>query len=167
MPKLEFHAYTETSERSRQSEYSSGVVHSCETLVRTHFHPVHFDSDGLLVASAISSDDLRSKGFSVDRWKFFNRRVVSKRIARQKANSPEQRKLAVCVPLLCRSLRKYIDSKGKRGFLVIDNAEPDNVAHAAVYSAYDRKPSEISELKIALIELLNKQVRKRQKFFVK
>lgn len=129
------HPYKLDHEKTSQSRNPSpGVVGSGETLLRTGYHPEHTE-DGMITSRAIPSEDLKERGFSVDRKEMVTRTVLRRRAENQMNNRPDLRKEAVISPFNCGDVRA-IAYEGTRALIVVDSATPDNPAHASIYSLY-------------------------------
>lgn len=129
-------------------------VDNCEILLRTNFSPIHFHQ-GNLLASAISSDDLRGRGFSVDREHLVNIATIEARIAEQMQRMPDKRQDAWIALAQCGAIRAEVyDSLP--AFRVAAEPVDGNEAHAAIYAHRCNSPkSHIKGLKALLLRHLN------------
>ena len=73
-------AYTIDDELHSQSAYSPGVVKDEEELLRIIFYPEHI-VDNIVQPRAIALDDLRSRGFSVDRRPYVQQDILQQNVA--------------------------------------------------------------------------------------
>lgn len=133
---------------------SPGPVRSHEFVLRTVLDPNHLDSNGKL-ANAISLDDIRTRGWSVDRTKYSSLWNI-KRFHR----SLLERKPDICGLFVLRvsvlDLRSLIDSKSNnQAFVVVDTAQLWRPGHADVL-AFDSntKESAARALRTALLQSL-------------
>ena len=149
--------YTIEDEHASQSPYSPGIVTPTETLLRLGFHPEHI-RDGKLSPTTISLNDLGERGFSVDRQAHVKRRVIEDRAREQMTRRPEDRQEALISPFVCSVVRELTDEESQRAFLVIDTAEPENCAHASIYSAYPRGKGQLRKIRSLLLPLLQSYV---------
>jgi hypothetical protein len=51
-----------------------------------------------------------------------------------------------------------MDEGNQRAFIVIDTAESENRAHAAIYSAYSRSRGQLRRIRVLLLPLLQSYV---------
>ena len=120
---------------SANPDLSPGVVAQGEWLLRSVFYPDHF-RDGKVVKTAISLEDLRARGFSVNRQQHVNREVIESGIDKYLENDFQgtPRKF---VGIACFTSSEVRDFKrdDSRAFVVIDTALPCNRGHASVYAA--------------------------------
>lgn len=134
------------------------LVEDEEGLIRTNYSPAHVH-DGKLLPAAISSSDLSSRGFSVDREGLVCLKTMEDRINRQMANVPADRQKAWVSVVGCGSIRgETLPEDGQAAFRVIAEPLADNSAHAAIYSAVKRSPARIRALRDLLLPHLNKQL---------
>lgn len=146
------HPYLIDHEKASQSQYPSpGVINSSETLLRTGYHPEHVEG-GMILTRAIPSEDLKERGFSVDRKGKVSRSVLRSRAENQMKNRPDLRKEAMISPFNCGDVRA-ITYEGTRALIVIDTATPDNPAHASIYSLYGGD-GRLKKIKTLLLPLL-------------
>ncbi len=149
-------AYTIDSEYSSQSPYSPGFVENEEELLRIFFHPEHI-VDNAVIETAISIEDLQSRGFSVDRRQYARRDIVQQTIDRQMARTPAQRESGIIAPFQCGTVRNIQDDNQERAFIVIDKACEHNIAHASIYSAKPRGKGTLRKLRRRLLPLLQQR----------
>lgn len=124
--------YELEDEINSHSEF--GPVQDEECLLRIIYAPEHI-KDGLVIETAISLDDLKSKGFSLDRDKYVDRALIQERISIQTQRNPDERQSSSISRFRCGDARKVLDQAKERAFIVIDDALVDNKAHASLYSA--------------------------------
>ncbi len=113
---------------------SPGVVADDEFLLRELFNPQHIDDNGQVLVTAISLQDLRHRGFSVNRIKYvspdFIKSSVRKRLSRPRHGRPWRDEGVA--KFEARRIRR-IQTQGERAFVVIDTALPENPGHASIY----------------------------------
>ena len=111
-----------------------------ESLVRAFFCPEQHDGQEFL-ATAVSLDDLKDRGFSVDRPILTPLSVLTHRVDSQRANKPDVREFPKYSQLFYAKLREDRDSAGQDYFDVQSSPisktedEPANPGHASIYSA--------------------------------
>jgi hypothetical protein len=128
--------YSTDDESTSQSQHSPGPVKESEELLRVLFYPEHV-KDGLVLETAIPLEDLRERGFGVDRRGRASRSVIEQRISRQMANENkrEERQESTISKMRCGAVRGVLNEDRGRACIVIDTASADNPAHASIYSA--------------------------------
>lgn len=149
--------FTVDDEKEVNNIHSPGVVQDEEILYRVTLHPEHVDENGKVLPAAIASDDLKSRGFSVERKDYCNIENITKLIDRQIKNSPDKRDFAEIAYFGCGVVRQFYfpDDNNIRSFVVIDQALSNNNAHASIYSALSStKKSDIKKIKQQLLPLL-------------
>src|SRR5919198_784303 len=146
-------AYTIDDELRPQSAYSPGVVKDEEELLRIIFYPEHI-VDNIVQPSAIALDDLRSRGFSVDRRQYVQHDVLQQNIDHLRNRQQEARQVDYIARLPCRAVRDIQDNNAERAFIVIDTAYEMNIAHASIYSARPRTDAHLRRLRNRLLVLL-------------
>lgn len=149
--------YTLEDEKTPQSIYSPGIVKDEEGLLRWKFHPEHYVDDELGPA-AVPIRDLKQNGLSVDRCQFSKKERIKEEITRLQEKLPDQRAQAHVYKFNCSEIRSLKDKEGFRSLLVIDEALKDNEAHAAIYSAKDRKDSKLRKIRNELLNIFKNRV---------
>src|SRR2546427_8589488 len=91
-------AYTIDDELHSQSAYSPGVVKDEEELLRIIFYPEHI-VDNIVQPSAIALDDLRSRGFSVDRRPYVQQDILQQNVANLRNRQQEVRQVGYIAQL--------------------------------------------------------------------
>lgn len=124
--------YTLEDERSSHSEF--GAVKDEEYLLRVVYAPEHI-KEGLVIEASISLDDLKSKGFSLDREMYVDNALMQQRISIQTERNPDMRQSSSISKFRCSDAREILDQANERAFIVIDDAIVENKAHASLYSA--------------------------------
>jgi hypothetical protein len=110
--------------------FSPGLVQDGEIVLRTIWDPHHFKDGVLSTTAAISLDDLKSRGWSVDRKKYTSLWRLKRAHRKSQIQKGDLRKCYV-IPIEVRSIRA-----GCGGiFSVIDDAIFLNAAHSAVLLA--------------------------------
>jgi hypothetical protein len=150
-------SFTVSDEGTSQSSHSPGPVRPEEILLRLGFHPEHTE-DGKITAHAISRQDLKNRGFSVNRKHYVSHKTIKDLASQQQNNVPTTRKKTLISSFSCKAVRELIDSDGDRAFVVIDEAESDNPAHASIYSASPRGDGAIKKMKKLLLPLLQDHI---------
>jgi len=123
-----------------------------EYLLRLHFSPEHF-LKGQLVPSAISTDDLAEKGFSLDRELFVDVDVIATRALTQSMRVPEKRESSFLSRFNCGNVR-LIESNGQAAFEVKESPVTGNFAHAHILSAQKLSKGELKKLRSLLLPYL-------------
>jgi hypothetical protein len=149
--------YTIADENTSKSPYSPGIVKSIETLLRLGFDPEHM-KDGKIGPAAIPRRDLNERGFSVDRQAYVKPQVIEDRARDQMTRRPEERQEALISSFSCGAVRELKDNDNKRAFIIIDTAEPENQAHASIYSAYARGEGQLRKIRFLLLSLLQSYI---------
>lgn len=135
------------------------AVSDDETLLRTGYSPLHIQN-GCLLPSAISTEDLQRRGFSVDRERLVDLGTIWARTDEHMRRSPDDRKEAWIASFLCSSARAEIYQRdGEPAFRVECEPIEANNAHAAIYSFIQRSKSDIKGIKSLLIPHLNRELR--------
>jgi hypothetical protein len=146
-------AYTIDDELRSQSAYSPGVVKDEEELLRIIFYPEHI-VDNIVQPSAIALDDLRSRGFSVERRQYVQHDILQRNVDNLRNRRQEMRQVDYIAQLQCRAVRDIQDNNAERAFIVIDTAYETNIAHASIYSARPRTDAHLRRLRNRLLVLL-------------
>jgi hypothetical protein len=144
----------EIMEREQQDIPSGQIppLANDEWFLRLHFSPEHF-LNGELVSAAISTSDLRERGFSVDRESIVDPGIIQDRAVIQQQKVPEKRE----IPYLSRF--KYISIclikyEKKDAFEVIVSPTNENPAHAHILSAQQLGNGGLKKLRILLLKEL-------------
>jgi hypothetical protein len=127
------HQYTLGSEKEKQSKFSLGVVKDEEELLRLLYTPEHV-RDGLVIESAISLDDLKCRGLSLDRFDFAKKEIIQERINSQMLKKPEDREEASLAKFTCQDIRSVNNKENLQQNLVIDDATEENIAHSSIFN---------------------------------
>lgn len=135
------HNYDINSEHSKTNQFSPGPVDDTEELYRITLHPEHI-KDGVILPTAISTEDLECRGYSVERKNFVQISLMRETAKVQIGKKPESRKFAEVAFFYCDYVRQ-LKLDDHRAFLVIDDAKEDDVAHASIYSAIKPAPKSI------------------------
>ncbi|UJJ30246.1 hypothetical protein [Halopseudomonas maritima] len=104
-----------------------------ESLLRLTFAPEHF-VDGEYQQSAISLEDLKIRGVSVDRTGLTKKEVVLERVASQAARRPDEREMPVYSLLRCSAVRDATNPAGDPFFDVEPARVRGNDGHALIFS---------------------------------
>ena len=145
---------------------SPGVVENDEFLLRELFNPQHIDDDGQVLPAAISLEDLRHRGFSVNRIEYvspdFMRSSVEERLSRPRGGKPWRDEGVA--RLETRQVRRF-RAEGDQAFAVIDTALPENPGHASIYVTKPEKGEAYArELRSLLLPLLQDRMTIEQVF---
>lgn len=128
-----------------------------EILIRITYTPEHHDGSRFL-NGAVSLEDLKSRGFSVDRPSITTRHSVIRRVAAQSQRNPGERQRVLFSELFCRSIRSELDENGEQVFLV--NATPDpargNLGHASILSRKQLGAGGLRKIRVTLLNHLNR-----------
>lgn len=111
--------------------FSPGLVQSGEIVLRTVLDPDHLEPDGNLAAAAISLEDIRFRGWSVDRRRFTCLWRVRLFHSGWKKRRPNIREFYV-LPVPAGVIRQPDQATGQQQFVVTDAAKWLNPAHANV-----------------------------------
>lgn len=129
-----------------------------EILLRTDFSPIHI-RDGLLIAAAISREDLAKRGFSVDREHLADPTMIDARAAEQMEKAPDHRQEAWIASFECGAVRaETYEGDNEIAFRIEHEPVKGNDAHAAIYSYIPRSKSHIKGLKAVLLPHLNRRL---------
>jgi hypothetical protein len=148
--------------KSAAPRHSPGLVRSDELVLRTILDPDHIEPGGGLKSAAISLDDLRFRGWSVDRKRYTSLRQLRLFHSRWAARKPQVRQFLV-IPVLVSEIR--IDRNGLQDFVVTDAAQCSKPCHANVLSSVPKlKDSEVRKLRDELIKRLPRYVKAEDVF---
>jgi hypothetical protein len=111
--------------------FSPGLVRSNEVILRTILDPDHLEPGGKLAVAAISLQDIRFRGWSVDRKNYTSLRRVKLSHSKWKENKPSIVRCYV-LPIPVGEIRHSNPTTGVHDFVVTDEALWLNPAHAAV-----------------------------------
>lgn len=148
--------YTQEDEKNSHSEF--GIVKDEEYLLRVIYAPEHI-KDGFVIESAISLEDLSTRGFSLDRELYKDDTLIEQRIVNHTQKRPDERQSSFISKFLCGNARGISDPEqtNERAFIVIDDAQDDNLAHASLYSAQNGlKRGALKKLRTLLLPLLQR-----------
>ena len=146
--------YTQEDEKISHSEF--GVVRDDEHLLRVIYAPEHIVG-GFVIESAISLEDLSTRGFSLDREMYKDDTLIEQRIVNQTQKRPDERQSSFVSKFRCGDARgiSVTYQTNERAFIVIDDAQDDNQAHASLYSTQDGlKRGALKKLRTLLLPLL-------------
>ena len=146
--------YTLEDETVSHSKF--GIVADDEYLLRVIYSPEHI-INGSVIESAISLDDLSTRGFSLDREMYQDQSLITKRIEIQSQKKPAERQSSSIFRFKCGAARsiQIINQHDNRAFIVIDDAQQNNEAHASLYSAQiGLGKGELRKLRSLLLPLL-------------
>lgn len=140
-----------------------------EQLLRTSFAPHHV-VNGKAIVTAIASQDIQNRGFSVDREALVDESAVRERAEKQMSNDPENRREAWVSSFNCGAVRSAHSVADKQPGFVVNNepiaeGEVQNLAHSGIYSAAPRSRSMIKALKEVLLPYLNENLRPMDEYF--
>ena len=146
--------YTLEDETVYHSKF--GIVADDEYLLRVIYSPEHI-INGSVIESAISLDDLSTRGFSLDREMYQDQSLIARRIEIQSQKKPAERQSSSIFRFKCGAARsiQIINQHDNRAFIVIDDAQQNNEAHASLYSAQNGlRKGELRKLRSLLLPLL-------------
>ncbi|HVB57465.1 MAG TPA: hypothetical protein VNE63_13715 [Candidatus Acidoferrales bacterium] len=133
---------------------SPGLVQSDEIVLRTLLDPDHLEPDGKLkVAAAISLEDIRFRGWSVDRRKFTSLQQVRLFHSGLKKRNTTLRKCYV-LPIPVSEIRQRIPPNKVQDFVVIDAALWRKPSHATVLLFSPQTPSAARKFRNDLLKKL-------------
>lgn len=110
---------------------SPGLVRSKEVVMRTILDPDHLKADGKLASAAIALDDIRFRGWSVDRKAFTSLWKLKNAHSAWRTKKPKVRNIYV-LPIPVSEIRTANPATGDQDFVAIDAAMWLNPAHAVV-----------------------------------
>ena len=134
-----------------------------ECLIRVTHSPEHY-KNGVFANTAVSLDDLRVRGLSVDREQITPFHVMAGRVAKQQEKRPAERETPVYSRLTCGQVRAESDEAGESFFRVEaepvldDEFLPDNPGHAGIYACNSKPDSHLRAIRVRLIAQLNNVV---------
>lgn len=144
-------------QKSASPWFSPGLVTSEEIILRTVLDPDHLKADGKLADAAISLEDIRVRGWSVDRKRFTSPWAIKLFHSRWKRRKPAIKKFYV-LPILVRELRFRDETTGIQEFVAVDAALWFKPAHAAVLLSSLQAQSAARKLRTDLIQKLPRYV---------
>ncbi|MCT7953247.1 hypothetical protein NG798_25955 [Ancylothrix sp. C2] len=127
-----------------------------ELLLRLHFSPEHI-CNGKVAATAISTSDLKQRGYSLDRKAFVEPQIIADRALTQGAKNPEKREKSYLSQFECGSIRD-IKFEEKPAFEVKESPTCNNPAHAHILSAQKLGEGALRRLRILLLPYLDKNL---------
>jgi hypothetical protein len=143
--------------KSASPWFSPGLVTSEEIILRTVLDPDHLKQDGKLADAAISLEDIRIRGWSVDRKRFTSPWAIELFHSRWKKRKPAINRFYV-LPILVRDLRFRNHATGMQEFVAVDAALWLKPSHAAVLLARPQAQSAARKLRSDLIQILPRYV---------
>lgn len=139
-------------EDSQQTPFAPGCVSSEEILLRIIFSPDHIDINGNLKPEAIPSQDLKERGFSVQRKLFVSKKRIYENIDHF-VSRKESRFCKGISPIKCEVVRSIEDNQLNKVFNVIDDALTENDhAHAKIMFKNSYGRSMIKSLRKKLLD---------------
>lgn len=142
-------------EGNQQSPFSPSVVNDLEIIIRTSFAP-EYVLNGQLIPTAISSEDLARRGFSVDRNSYVDTNVIKTRVSDQKNKSPQTREISYSSQVEVYAIRSLFLKDSQRAVVILDDGIEGNDAHAIILDAYSRSKSGLREIKALLLPILQR-----------
>jgi len=128
-----------------------GVIEKDEILIRIFYHPDHIDELGNIKASAIPSDDLKSRGVSVDRKSYVEKRYIETNIQNSVARK-EERNLAGFGLISHETVLGILDVKNSTALHVKSDPISNNQAHAIILAKNNYLRSELKKLRKDLVD---------------
>ena len=155
--------YSIEDEKLKINAYSPCIVDDTESLLRMLLNPEHVSPEGKFSNAAIKTDDLFIKGVSIEREAYYDNDSLKIIAMRQMEKDQEHRKCAELAHFLCSDIRgiKCTDDDKSRLFIVIDEALPENIAHAAIYTTMEEKSvnkAMIKSIKTKLTNFFNNRI---------
>lgn len=146
--------------KSAASRYSPGLVESTEIVLRTILDPDHLEG-GTLKQAAISLDDIRFRGWSVDRKKYSALRQLNSfhlkwKEERRALQKPQINKFYV-LPILVSEIRLSPENKCQE-FVVTDSALCGKPGHASVLLSTPHAQSSARKIRDRFLDRLPKYV---------
>jgi hypothetical protein len=129
-------------------------VRDDEFLLRLNYSPEHI-KDGEILPAAVALEDLKDRGFSVDREELVRIEIIIERAAGQQERSPAAREEAHLSRFQTGPVRSEVDHEQKPAFSVVASAIPGNAAHAHIVSAIPRGEGARRRLRSILLKHLN------------
>lgn len=129
------------------------LIHNSEILIRIFYHPDHVDELGNIKSSAISSEDLKTRGVSVDRKNYANKNYIATNIENSIVRK-EGRNLSGFGLIKHESVLNINDTNNKSALHVKADPIQNNPAHALILAKNSYLPSELKKLRKALIDEL-------------
>ena len=153
-------------QRSAAPCFSPGPVQSAEVVLRTLIDPDHFADDGTLKPVAIALEDIRSRGWSVDRTDFTSLWRIRLFHANWRRRRPEIHGFYVLrIPV--GDIRNIVETAThKQEFVVVDTAKFLHPSHAEVLlsAGGNHKPSALRGFRTKLIQKLPPRIDVSQSF---
>lgn len=144
---------------------SPGPVQDQEWLIRSLWNPDHI-VDGVVQPAAIPIEDLKRKGFSVNRLLHVTQQLVENELAAAvaRASNGKPRSAEGVALFTARRVRSF-QEKNSQAFVVIDTGLTRNPGHASIYvSDIKMGKSEARRMREKLKPLLNCRVQVWQAF---
>ena len=128
-----------------------------ETLLRLTWHPEDLADNGMLLPTAISSQDLQGteRGVSVNRAHMTQLETMMALADRHQVRKPLQRIEPYVNAITAGQVRSEKDELGVDQFLVKHDPLPENLAHAQIISRSKRSKSQARQLRLILIRLFS------------
>jgi hypothetical protein len=124
-----------------------------ESLLRLIFDPEHIVNNEVIPA-AIPLDDLKIRGYSVDREILVDINHIKSRAITQQTNKPSDRLLSYLSKFLCGDVRNELDENNEIMFIVEASPRSDNEAYAHILSAKKRGDGTLRKLRFSLVKHL-------------
>ena len=128
-----------------------------EQLLRLNFSPEHIQN-GEVIPNAIAVEDLKKRGYSLDREHLVKIETIQKRSDSQSAKNPKDREESYISRFGCESVCLEVDDEGAPAFKVEASPREDNNAHAHILSAISRGPGTLRKLRGQLVPHLNREL---------
>lgn len=134
-----------------------------EVLLRLNFSTEHVQ-DGEVIPAAIAIEDLKRRGYSLDRELMVEIETIRQRASAQSASRPVGREAPYLSRFPCGPVCGEVDSEGVAAFKVEASPRVDNKAHAHILSAVERGEGSIRKLRSKLVPHLNRQLMELQNY---
>lgn len=128
-----------------------------EQLLRLNFSPEHIQN-GEVIPNAIAVEDLKKRGYSIDREHISSLEVIQQRAEAQSAKQPTNREESFLSRFECGPVCGEVDDEGTPAFKVEASPQPDNDAHAHILSAISRGNGTLRKLRGKLVPHLNREL---------
>lgn len=124
-----------------------------EFIIRMTFSPESY-KDGEFLPTAVSLQDLRDRGFSVDRESLTIKSAVLSRIDIQRQKKPDDRQFPLFSKLHSGAVRAEVDDAQQRMFVIEASPVEGNPGHAVIKSAREKGDSALRKMRSRLIKHL-------------
>lgn len=134
-----------------------------EQLLRLNFSTDHVQ-DGVVIPNAIAVEDLKKRGYSLDREHLADIDTIRGRAQGQSDRQPVGRETPYLSCFGCGPVCQETDADGVAAFKVEASPREDNKAHAHILSAIDRGAGTLRKLRSLLVPHLNRNLMRLQDY---